>query len=361
MKTAESGTERSERRGGALTLVLLMMVVLTVSLAAAFRLSSVELRVADDHTEQMEAFALAESGRELFIANRASLGFVGVPAASESARVNLTGGYADVVLKQIRPAGASTAAIYVLRSVGVRGVARRHNVPPATRTVAEYVSWQSGSMAVLAAWTSLTGLHKNGGSGTISGTDACGLAAAVSGVAVPNTPGYTQNGGSSVPSGNPPINNLGTQQQANDAINVDWAGITAGTALSPDIVIPGNSWPSFSNANYWPTILATGNFTLPGSGRGLLVVTGNFTISGSNTWDGIVLVGANITSNGNNKIRGAVLSGLNEKLGVDVPNGALGNGNKLFQYNSCNVANALAGLGGLVPYKNAWLDNWAGY
>ncbi len=81
-------------------------------------------------------------------------------------------------------------------------------------------------MQTLSAWTSLTGLSKKGGSGTISGVDACGAAAPVAGVAVAS-PGYSQNGGSSVPSGSPNIANLGTPAQAAAAIKIDWAGITA--------------------------------------------------------------------------------------------------------------------------------------
>ena len=62
------------------------------------------------------------------------------------------------------------------------------------------------------------------------------------------------------------------------------------------------------------------------------------TISGNRTWDGILLVGGNLTSNGNNTVQGATITGLNVMLGMVVPGAAVGNGNKNYQYNSCNVA-----------------------
>ena len=351
----------AERRGSALPLVLLLAVILTLSLTVAFNMTGTELRVVDDHREQNKAFALAESGRERFISGRASLGLVGPPAASDSVRVNLTGGYADVVMKRIRPAFGTLPALYVVRSTGVRTVARRNGIPAASRTVAEYVTYHPASITTQAAWTSLSGLRKNGSSGTLSGSDACGLSPPVAAVAVPDNPGYAQSGGAPVPEGSPAVDSLGSQQAANDSVKIDWPAIKTRGALGAGITIPGGSWPSFANPNYWPTIMVHGDFSLPGDGRGLLVVTGNLTIPGSRSWNGIVLVGQNIISNGNNTILGTAISGLDMKLGLNVPTADLGSGTKTFQYNSCFVASAIANVGWLVPYRNAWVDNWASY
>jgi hypothetical protein len=221
--------------------------------------------------------------------------------------------------------------------------------------------WQVGSMNVRAAWTSLSGLRKNGGSGTLSGTDVCGAMPNVSGVAVPTSPGYTQNGGASVPSGTPPIKDLGPQPASDDSVNIDWAGIVNGGVLTPNITIPGQGWPSFADPNYWPIIKVNGDFTLPGDGRGVLIVTGGLTISGARHWDGVLMVGGNLTSNGNNGVDGTVVTGLNRKLGQVVPQGDVGNGTKTYRYDSCKVARALQSLSALVEYRNAWADNWASY
>ena len=85
------------------------------------------------------------------------------------------------------------------------------------------------------------------------------------------------------------------------------------------------------------------------------------TISGSDRWDGLVLVGGTLTSNGNNTIQGAIITGLNLKLGVAVPQEAVGNGNKTFQYDSCNLMRALGHVGSLQRVRNGWIDTWSSY
>ena len=97
--------------------------------------------------------------------------------------------------------------------------------PSAERTIALIAQYQPGTMNVVAAWTSLTGLHKNGGSGTLSGVDNCGSASTVAGVAVPTSPGYDQNGGRSVPNGSPNITTWARRQQAAATVGIDWANI----------------------------------------------------------------------------------------------------------------------------------------
>jgi hypothetical protein len=351
------------RPGFAIPTALLVGVLLLLMLTAAFSLVSVERKVADDARAGTDALALAESGLERFIVGRSSMGFTGVPAESESTRVVLAHGYADVVLKRIRPPNGAVSGLYLIRSSGVRTTQRVANSVDAHRSVVEYASWVNGTLGTNAAWTSLSGLQKNGGSGTLSGIDACG-GASVAGVAVPTVPGYSQNGGASVPAGTPPILSLGTQPQAQQATKIDWNGVVGGTAFTPDVSLPGGSWPSFADPAQYPAIMVDGDFTLPGSGRGLLIVTGKLTLNGNLNWDGVILVGSNLVSNGNNQVTGAVVTGLNDKIGagtaVDtIGVNTIGNGNKLFQFNSCSVTKALAAFGRLVPYNNTWADDWA--
>jgi Tfp pilus assembly protein PilX len=349
------------RRGMTLLMVILAIVVVSVLLAAAFAAASTEARVSANQGANVDAFALAESGLELFIAKRDSLGFTSTPpAASESARVTLSGGYADVVLTQVRKDTVSGRYGYAIRAHGVSTAAMLSGTAQAERTVAEYGIWQPLTMNVLSAWTTLTGLSKSGTSGSLNGTDACGVMPTVPGVATVTNPGYT--GPTGPVTGNPPVDNLGTQGQADSSTGIDWNDIVNNNAAQPSITIPSGTWPSFANPNYWPVIMMTGDASLPGSGQGLLIVTGNLTLSGSTSWNGVILVGGTLTSNGNNTVDGAVVTGLNEQLGQSVPQNSLGNGNKTFQYNSCNVAKAIAASGGqLVGYSNAWVDNWNGY
>jgi hypothetical protein len=266
-----------------------------------------------------------------------------------------------VKVQRVRPSVSGSAIVFVIRSRGVRTINRPVHTPIAERTFSQYAQWQDFTMPALAAWTSLSGLIKNGGSGTISGHDNCG-SANVAGVAAPNNPGYVQNGGSSVPTGAPPIVNMGNQNQANASVGVDWVTILGTMALNADVVIPG-TWPSFSNSDYWPIIYVdqASNFTLPGTGRGMLIVKNDMTLNGSTQWDGIILVGGTLTSSGNNTVNGAVVTGLNVLLGYNVPPSNIGNGTKIFRYDSCNIENSMGRFNGLAPIRNSAADNWASY
>jgi hypothetical protein len=241
-------------------------------------------------------------------------------------------------------------------------------VPRAERTVAQYATWSSASVTIGAAWTALTGFHRNGSSGVISGIDQCGVEPEVAGMATASPPGYTQSGGGrSHLRGSPPLRSLGSYDEAAASIPWDWADIVEGGALLPDITIPGDRWPDSFSSEDWPIILVNGDLSLPSSGHGLLVVTGSLRMNGRVDWAGLVLVGDRVTGNGNNGIQGAVFSGLNvllgepSILGPTIGTNSVGNGTKRIHYNSCAISLALEGLGGLVAIPNTWSDNWAMY
>ena len=360
------------RRGMALPMAVLAVALLTSVIAGALLVLGSERRTIDTQDATVKAAALAQSALAWFMKERnTTFGFTATPpAASESTRIDYTGlGYADVVLARVRPEAGANRAIYIVRSHGVLTGGRLSGLPAAERTVAQYAQFARQSLEVKGGWTALTGLTKNGSQGTLSGVDNCGDSATVGGVAVPTVPGYQQNGGgSSVPTGNPPIVDLGTQAQASAAVNIDWDAIINHGAITPTITIPPGSLPPTPYpANYWPIILInnTSLFNLGAGtayrGQGLLIVKGDLAIDGSSQWNGIVLVGGVLTANGNNTVLGSAVSGLNVKLGMTVAASDVGNGTKTYQYDSCNVQNAVNGLSHLRPYNNAWADNWAGY
>jgi Tfp pilus assembly protein PilX len=351
----------SRRRGVALPVTLLTLILLAVLLAAGFTALGAERRINANADSQTAAFTIAESGLELFLNQRDSLGFTSTPpAASESARVTLQHGYADVVLTRIRSDSANDRYGYAVRSHGVDTSGALTGTAQAERTVAEYAVWQPATMKTWAGFTGLNGILKNGGSSLGSGTDACGKQPPVAGVAVPASPGYVQNGGSLAVSGNPPVLNVAaTPSQMADSVHIDWAGISSGTSVNPDVTIPGGTWPtSFSN---WPVILVNGDYSLPSNGQGTLIVTGSLTMSGSQTWDGLVLVGNTVTINGSATIDGALVTGLNIILGQSVGVNSIGNGVKHINYDSCYLANALNRFANFTGLSNAWVDNWPGY
>jgi len=357
-------TQMQRRRGAALPVVILLMVILALSLTAAFTINANESRTVDNQQEQIEAFALAESGRERYLQDRASWGLLGEPAASESIRVVQASGYADVVVTRLRVSAGGIPGLYALRSTGVRTNPRMPGQTAATRTVGQILKWETGNLSIPGAFTSLSGIVKNGGAGMFSGVDQCGMLPSVGGVAVPTSPGYTQSGGLSIPSGNPPIRDLGPQPASNDSARVDWAGVLSGASLTPTLTVPPSAFPgpaAFADTSYWPIIKVDGDLSLPNSGRGILIVSGNFSVNGGQIWDGLLLVGGTLTSNGGNQINGATISGLNLQLGQAVPASAIANGEKYFRYNSCILARALRPFSGLVPLDNAWADNWASY
>jgi hypothetical protein len=351
----------NERRGFAIPTALLIIAALTIMVAGGFSLVSAERRSVADQKSQISAFRIAEQGLELFLVKRDSLmaghpGFSHVPGATpDTAVIAMTGGVATVTLTRLRPVKGSQSGLYVARSRGVETVGAYAGTPQGIRTVAQYVLWEPAPMQVLAGWTALSGLQKNGGSGTLGGIDLCGDSAAIAGVVVPVNPGYT---GKTVAVGDPPIDSV-----APDSVAIDWNGIVNGNVITPTIIIPGGSFPTaamFADTTFYPIIRINGDFSVPVSGQGMLIVTGNLTINGSTSWKGVLLVGGDITSNGNNGIQGATVSGLNVKLGTYVPT-STANGTKQYNYNSCEVAKTNTTIGALVTLRNTWVDNWVEY
>ena len=362
----------TNRRGFALPMVVMLAAVLTAALAAAFTLSTTENRTHTNDQAQIQAFSVAQSGLETFAQGAASFGFDANAAAYAEREIETAEGSAFITAERIRPVVGNAPSLWLIKSRGVAATSRVPGAPVAERTVAQYGYWTPGQMDVLAGWTSLSGLHQTGSSGDLSGIDACpaadgGAKAAVGGVAVP-TGLYTQSGGTSPLKGDPPLRELGTQDQANQKVSVDWQSLVDG-AVNADIKIPGDAWPAArftSDPNYYPTIYVKNpgaDFVLPSNGRGLIIIEGNLTMNGAEQWNGVMLIGGKLTSKGNGTVMGAVVTGLNRKL--DEPSvldaNAVGNGQKTFRYHSCNVQKAMSRYGALEVYPNAWMDNWPEY
>jgi hypothetical protein len=366
------------RPGFALPMSILVIIVLTAGLAAGFSATNSEISTNAAQRAQSRAYTFAQAGLEQFMARRNQAGFctgcVADPAAaaadSEYTRVTFSGGYADVVAVKVRPyIDQATPAIYFIRSKGVDQSIKLSGAGMnvfAERAVGMYAAWNTMNMQVLAAWTSLSGLNKNG-TGVISGIDNCGQKADVAGATVPKGDLHVQ-GGSFDPTGTPPVDTSNTFTQLKDKIKIDWDGIVNNNAIQADFTVPGTGFPDISwfnaNPDAWPVIrVYTNGFALPNRGRGTIIADSNFVISGSNMWDGIVLVGGQLTSNGNNTTAGATLSGLNFMIGgtpsTSSVDDANANGQKTYVYDSCNVENATKGMRLYIAMPNTWMDNVA--
>jgi hypothetical protein len=354
-------------RGATLPLTILVIALMAVAVAITYARLSSERRITGDSQAQVDAFSVAQSGLSNYLA-----GVNGKPVASEDVTINsLPGGTAQVSLRMLRDSTTSLLpAVYVITSRGTATGARRYDArsPAAERTVATYALWTPAPLDLDAAITTLGGMDKAGGSGSMNGTDACGVMPPIAGVAVSSGTGVdgTNYTGSTGPiDGNPdntPIN-LGTNGptgSAQNEVDIDWAGIVNGSVLPPNFVHP--VWPgSFAD---WPVVRVNNNpgadFDLPTDGKGILIVTGNLLLSGSRTWEGVILSGGWVRSNGSNTVRGAVIAGLNVKLGQIVGESQM-NGTKSYQYDSCALTRALGKIGSLQRVRNGWTDTWSSY
>jgi hypothetical protein len=376
------------RAGFAVPTALLVILVTAILLAASFSLISTERRTVDDQQAQVRVLGIAQQGLDAYLRHPGNPDFRPgrpvhlAPWDNDTAWVPVNTSDTAIVIPRVIRASTlpSVDTMYVISSLGIQGGMNLRGVPAARRAVAEIVSWTGAFIPVKAGWMSLTGVKKNGASGTLSGDDAasppCGGPASVAGVSVPTTvmdgstpaPGY--DGPMGPLSGSPPLDNtsLGAStQEAADSIaktGIDWSRWAQGLDL-PNVwrtADHGGAFPSFSDPDYYPIVYVSGNVTDLPNGRGLLVVSGSLTMNGLTHWDGIVMVGGGVTANGNNNVQGAVLSGLNALLGeTSVPVAALGNGTKTIQYNSCEIKKALTGTKALVPQRGTWVDNWSTY
>ncbi len=353
------------RRGATLPLTILVIALLGVSVAITYARLSSERRITGDGQAQLNAFAVAQSGLNSYMAGRN-----GKPTGHQDTTfTDLPGGTALVSLQVLRESTTTLLpAVYVITSRGTATGAKSYDAkaPPAQRTVATYALWTPAPFDLDGAVTVLTSVNKAGAAGSMSGIDACGAMPAIPGVAAP-TGGYT--GAPGPIDGNPdnaafPLGTAGPAGTAQNEIDIDWAGIVAGTVLPADFVLPPQSWPTAAQFANWPVVRVNGDFSLPAGsaadGKGILIVTGNVTISGSRNFDGIILAGGTLTSNGNNTTSGAVIAGLNVKLGQTVGGSNL-NGNKTYTYNSCNIQRALGHIGSLQRVRNGWVDTWSSY
>lgn len=373
---------RSSRPGFALPMVILVMFILVGALASGFAMLSGE-RAADDATVQNQrAVALAETGLQQGLRNRAGLGLVAVPGAgTESVRVALTGGYADIVTTRLRAAvGTTVPALYVVRARGVSTRTGTANAGNAMSMASAFATFQEMAFTVQSSMTGINGINKAGNSGIISGVDQCPVAQGGSGttlpaVAVPSDPGFTGQEGPL--EGNPKVLEIGADpEDAAETVPFDWDAIVNDNAITADFDIPA-SGAGFPNAqwfidrpNAWPVVIVRNGpdpntlFTLSSEGRGLLIVFGDLRLNGSQAgWDGIVLVGGRLRSDGTNEVQGATITGLNVKLGFSVDDNDVNdlNGTKQYLYNSCNVKNAMQSLGSLRVYQNTWANSYPTY
>jgi hypothetical protein len=374
------------RRGFALPMVILIIAVVTAALTASLAAATSEAGTTTAQRGQGRAFTIAQSALDLFMLSRDSLcaakksGEICIPdlgkdigaqsIRADSLRVAIAGGYAELVAHQVRPELHDTLpAMYFVRARGVDTVSRisGRDTLRSQRTVGVMAQYNTNVMNVLSAWTSLSGIMKNGTAGIVSGVDGCGKKPTVAGFAVPS--GEFVKSGNWTAIGTPPADSASSLTELKSRVKIDWNAIINLNAIPADIEIPPQSFPTSSwfaaDTSRWPVIrIHTNGFSLPNNGRGIIIADGDFTISGSNMWEGIILVGGKLSSNGTNTTSGATLSGLNLLLPNSPPpqpgyvddNATLG-GQKDYEYNSCFISRAAQRMKKFKVISNAWLDD----
>lgn len=342
-------------RGAALAIVLIALVGLTILGGAGMALTKDDVL----HSENVEVATGA-----YYAADDGLMRYIGASNdGTTGATYSIGGSTVTVTPTQLADMGTGRA-MYRIRSVATSTDSRSIST---TRAVSALAFYASGEIKVKGAFTAAGGVLKNGGSGEISGSDlapggtpACpdSPGADVAGVVVPPG-GYSQSGGSLVPDGDPPVDDTKTAEELLEEVGINWEAVTADGLTLADYNIPPDTWPTSFPPGEWPVIFVDGNHSVGPSdtGRGTVIVTGNLEMNGSFNWDGIILVGGYITSNGYQTVTGATVSGLNELLGESVPSSDIGNGNKKFLYDSCNVKQASkAAFGGLALVPGSWRE-----
>ncbi len=368
------------RHGMALPMVIVVLLVLTASLAGGFLLARGERALDDAGKTTVSAQTRAETGLQRIIGDRAALGLSGMPGASDSTRVTVSDGYYDVITTRLRAAvGTTVPGLYFVRSHAVitrTGVA---SGPAAEYTVTQLSTWTAGTMTVQSALTGINGTTKSGAAGAISGVDQCPVGSGGSGMTLPAVavpavasdggPGYD---GSLAPlTGTPQVQTLAATPAAAAALSpIDWPNIYNGTAITPTFTsdqngvgFPSQAWFD-ANPTIFPVIFVANGppnggheFVLSDFGRGILIVQDDIRLNGNTSgWDGILLIGGRLRTNGANMVSGATVSGLNTQLGVTPQPSDINdlNGTKQFLYDSCKVEQATNALGKLRVYKNTW-------
>ena len=174
MNVRQKTSRRAERLGFALPMVIIVIFVLAGGLAAGFAMTRSERAIDDAGRADSYAQTNAETALQRALTDRPGMGLAaGIPPATDSVRLTETNGYADVIVTQLRPVVGTDQAVYLIRSHGFSTASHVSSTPSAEYTVTQLATWQSGTMQVQSAFTSLTGIQKNGTSGTIDGRDDC--------------------------------------------------------------------------------------------------------------------------------------------------------------------------------------------
>jgi type II secretory pathway pseudopilin PulG len=351
----------SRERGFALPAVIFLVALLTLLLTSGLTRVQSDRQIAEAAEATADAFAIAQSGLQNYLGTRTAR-----PPNGDSVRINVTGGYANVIAEVVRnPADTNLNELYLVRSTGIAINPLAGATPQARRTVAQFANWQPGWVRRRGALTTTrTPTSQGSDLGTprvFSGVDECGVEPPIPGLRTVSgapTVGVTYTGGP------PGLLEQGPGQGPTIAVEtgIDWLG-----ALSPGFVPDYNSFQNGDNSFSIQRVM--GNLSSAGamSGTGLLIVEGDLQPLGPGFYfEGVILVGGAFYMDADtNVVHGMVFTGLSRLADpplVPLPTRFGGDGEvSRVYFNSCKVNQAVAALKGMIGLGNAWLDFWATY
>lgn len=347
-----------ERRGTALVLVLIAIVVLAVLSTGAILSTMQELRAA--HNEQMSqrALTVAEYGLNQQLANWTSARSTMANGAIDSSTISIASG--DTASVKVMRLNSRTFWI-----VSIGRTNRSSGRLEAQRQVSMLVNLSSASKTAPAVITSFSAVTIKG-SAYVTGKNTnppgwLGCPAANDTFAVAYNPSTsisiqkpaTQSIGGTNADPNAAIpsfyTTFGNETYASLAAkaNVTTSGTQHPSPVGTLLTCTHNSsnWGEPSRSlgavigcqGYFPIVYSSGNLSINGnsSGQGILLVDGDLNLNGTFDYVGLIVVKGNVKANGNFTLYGAILAGGT----MDATSG-----NSSFYYSPCGVTNALQGL-----------------
>ncbi|MEN8143858.1 MAG: PilX N-terminal domain-containing pilus assembly protein [Gemmatimonadota bacterium] len=363
------------RQGGfTLLVVLIGLVGLAAVATVGVIVSDTDNKMSQNEHSYQSAFYAADAGlTDFLVANDT--------AVSASGSYSYSYGTAAVSATSLMDVN-DLARLYRVTSVGT------YTAPDgstSTRTLSRIVMFHAGGnnlVAVPGAVTALAGfgtLQGGADSASLTGVNSadsmtCSTSDAdIAGVSVPDSM-YTQNTPDTIPTGDPPVDDTyETGEELGEDLNLDWAGIQAGTVTPFDhtVNVVKSGWPDFSGygPTDWPVTFvdltsaqaSKRKLGTNESGRGLMIVTGDITVNADFQWDGVIMVGGSIDVSGQPVINGVMLTGLDILTGdTTVVASSLGNGQPEINFNSCYAQQAFESLGQYPPsvgdIPKTWLE-----
>jgi hypothetical protein len=371
--------DRNERRGIALALAMIGIVVIGALIAGGFFMSMQEYRAGRNSLPQARSLSAAEYGQNETLRLWPTLGASSMAVGQTSAAYVYTtpsNGRANVRLSRLQQ--------YLYSIVADGGAGNAVAGSDARKRTGLLVRLQVPVINMLGALTT-RGSAKLGGSSFTDGNDyvppgmTCGAAEpAKPGLVIPDEDMVTFSGcpGQSCLAGNPKIEedpaageddtyfdygDVGWDELvANATINMPpgpWPGIgpiAVGAVCSTGVI---TNWgdPEFGGPckSYFPVIYAPNGLQITGGfGQGILLVNGDLTVSGGARFYGPVIVKGYLRTEGTGgHFNGGVLA-----ANVELDETSL-LGNATVRFSSCAIANAL--MGSALPKRvtqRAWAD-----